>query len=177
MPQLVQTIDAAENLEVLSGPTNFLRILQLNTSKEPFTDPVVRQALNYAIDKQVVADVPYNGFATVMTAPIPASAFGHVEQPPYSYDPEKAREMLGEAGYPDGFEVIASTAEGEEVARARLLRSTLNGVTWPHAIAYASQAQAEGTESPRFVERLMRYGEENTEYEYDPEFVPPPGSR
>lgn len=81
--------------------------------------------------------------------------------------------------YPDlaAVEVIASTAEGEEVARARLLRSTLNGVTWPHAIAYASQAQAEGTESPRFVERLMRYGEENTEYEYDPEFVPPPGSR
>lgn len=87
------------------------------------------------------------------------------------------RDLL--ANYPDvaAVEVIASTAEGEQVARARLLRGTLNGITWPHAIAYASQAQAEGTESPRFVDRLVRYGEDNTEFEYDPDFVPPPGSR
>lgn len=86
------------------------------------------------------------------------------------------RDLL--TAYPDvaAVEVVASTAEGEEVARARLLRSTLNAITWPHAIAYASQAQAEGTASPRFVDRLVRYGEDNTEYEYDPDFVPPPSS-
>lgn len=117
-PQLVQTIEAATNLEVLSAPTNFLRILQLNTSKEPFTDPRVRQALNYAIDKQVIADVAYNGFATVMTAPIPASAFGHVEQPAYSYDPERAQELLAEAGYPDGFEFTVLTFTGDEYRMA-----------------------------------------------------------
>ena len=80
--------------------------------------------------------------------------------------------------YPDmaAVEVVANTTEGEEVARSRLLRSTLNAITWPHAIAYASQAQTEGTESPRFVERLVRHGEERTEYEYNPEFVPRPSS-
>ena len=86
------------------------------------------------------------------------------------------RDLL--SAYPDiaAVEVVARTSDGEEVARARLLRSTLNAITWPHAIAYASQAQAEGTESPRFVDRLVRYGEDNTEYEYDPDFVPPPSS-
>lgn len=76
--------------------------------------------------------------------------------------------------YPDvsAVEVVATTEEGEEVARARLLRGELNEITWPRAIAYASQAQTEGTESPRHVDRLVRYGEDVTEYEYNPEFVP-----
>ncbi len=117
-PQLVPTIEADANLEVLSGPTNFLRILQLNTTKEPFTDERVRQALNYAVDKQVLANVAYNGFATVMTAPIPASAFGHVEQPAYAYDPERARELLTEAGYPDGFSMTVLTFTGDEYRMA-----------------------------------------------------------
>ena len=117
-PQLVPTIEGDADLEVLTAPTNFLRILQLNTTKEPFTDQRVRQALNYAVDKQVLADVAYNGFATVMTSPIPASAFGHVEQPPYSYDPERARELLAEAGYPDGFSFTVLTFTGDEYRMA-----------------------------------------------------------
>ena len=68
-------------------------------------------------------------------------------------------------------EVVATTEAEEEVARARLLRDTLNEITWQRAIAFASQAQTEGTESPRHVDRLVRFGEERTEYEYNPEFV------
>jgi hypothetical protein len=77
--------------------------------------------------------------------------------------------------YPDlsAVEVVASTAEGEEVARARLLRDELNSVTWQHALAYASQAQTEGTDTPVHVQTLVRWGEERTEYEYNPAFVPP----
>ena len=76
--------------------------------------------------------------------------------------------------YPDlaAVEVVATTAEGEEVARARLLRGTLNEVTWQRAIAYASQAQAEGTDSPRFVDRLVRLAEDYTDYTYNPDYVP-----
>ena len=76
--------------------------------------------------------------------------------------------------YPDisAIEVVATTDAGEEVARARLLRGALNEITWQRAIAYASQAQTEGTESPRHVDRLVRYGEEVTEFEYDADFVP-----
>ena len=79
------------------------------------------------------------------------------------------------ATHPDvaAVEVVAVTEEGEEVARARLLSSTLNGITWPQAIAYASHAQAEGTQRPVLVDRLVRYAEERTEYTYNPEFIPP----
>lgn len=69
-------------------------------------------------------------------------------------------------------EVSAVTEAGEEVARARLLRGALNEITWSRAIAYASRAQTEGTENPRHVETLVRWAEDRTEYEYNPEFVP-----
>lgn len=82
------------------------------------------------------------------------------------------RELM--VSYPDiaGVEVVATTSDGREVARARLLRGTLNDITWQRAIAYASQAQTEGTEAPRYLDRLVRHGEELTEYEYNSDFVP-----
>jgi hypothetical protein len=69
-------------------------------------------------------------------------------------------------------EVSAVTEEGEEVARARLLRNDLNAITWRRALAYAAQAQTEGTTSPSHVDRLVRWGEDVAEHEYNPEFVP-----
>lgn len=78
------------------------------------------------------------------------------------------------AGYEDiaALEVSAVTEEGVEVARARLLRTDLNAITWRRALAYASQAQTEGTESPGHVDRLVRWGEDIAEHEYNPDFVP-----
>jgi glutathione transport system substrate-binding protein len=113
-PQLVPVIDADPNLDVVSTKTNFLRILQLNTTKAPFDDVRVRQALNYAIDKDQLVNVAVAGLATVMTSPIPETTFGAAAQPPYTYDPEKARSLLAEAGYPNGFDVKVLTFTGDE---------------------------------------------------------------
>lgn len=113
-PQLVPVIDADPNLDVVSTKTNFLRILQLNTTKAPFDDVRVRQALNYAIDKDQLVNVAVAGLATVMTSPIPETTFGAAPQPPYGYDPEKARSLLAEAGYPNGFDVKVLTFTGDE---------------------------------------------------------------
>ncbi len=117
-PQLIDAVKADPKLEVVPTKTNFLRILELNTTKEPFTDVRVRQAMNYAIDKQQLVKVVFNGYATVMTSPIPATAFGHAEQPAYEYDPERARQMLADAGYPDGFSFKVLTFTGDEYRTA-----------------------------------------------------------
>lgn len=117
-PQLVPTIEADPNLEVLSTAANFLRIFQMNTSKAPFDDVRVRQALNYAVDKQQLVNVVFGGNATVMSSPIPETAFGYAPQPPYEYDPERARALLAEAGYPNGFDVKVLTFTGDEYRTA-----------------------------------------------------------
>ena len=73
----------------------------------PWADRRVRQAMNYAIDKQAIIDELFAGQGTVANGDTPVAAWDSV--PPYPYDPAKAKELLAEAGYPDGFEMVMKT--------------------------------------------------------------------
>jgi len=73
---------------------------------EPFTKQEVRQAINYAIDKRAIVDDLYMGTASVAKNGMPPLMLGYNDDvEDYPYDPEKAKRLLTEAGYPDGFEV------------------------------------------------------------------------
>ncbi len=77
--------------------------IQMNTSVEPFNDVRVRQALNYACDYQAIGETVYEGYGERQSAPMSTQVWGaNTELPPYDYNPEKARELLAEAGYEDG---------------------------------------------------------------------------
>lgn len=72
----------------------------------PTEDPLVRQAMNYAVDRQAIVDALFGGKATLssgLVAPFNLGADPAIQ--PYPYDPDKARELLTEAGYPDGFQI------------------------------------------------------------------------
>ncbi len=71
----------------------------------PFADVRVRQALNHAIDKEAIIETIFQGVGSPSTAPIVPAVFGHTEVGPYEYDPDRARELLAEAGYEDGFDI------------------------------------------------------------------------
>jgi peptide/nickel transport system substrate-binding protein len=58
----------------------------------------------YAVDRQAIVDAFYEGLGVVADDMLPTSLFGHGEPWPYDYDPEKAKELLAEAGYPNGFD-------------------------------------------------------------------------
>jgi dipeptide transport system substrate-binding protein len=79
--------------------------LAFNTEKEPFNDKKVRQALNYAINKQAILDAVFLGAGKAAKNPIPPTIWSYNDNvKDYPYDPAKAKAMLAEAGVSDGFE-------------------------------------------------------------------------
>lgn len=77
-----------------------------NTEKKPFNDLRVRQAVNYAIDMDKLVNSSYEGLATRAVNPMPPTIFGfNNDVKAYPYDPEKAKELLAEAGYPNGLNI------------------------------------------------------------------------
>lgn len=98
----IPALDANPAVEVVFGPSNRTIFIVINTTKPGLDDPRVRQALNYAVDKQAIVDGILFGAADVMDAPMAASLFGYAPQGTYQYDPERARELLAEAGVEPG---------------------------------------------------------------------------
>ncbi|SCY78838.1 ABC transporter substrate-binding protein [Alkaliphilus peptidifermentans] len=91
------------NIEVIEGMSTIARFTFINTSKDFYSDVRVRQAMNYAIDKEAYTNVVRSGYSTPLSSHVPASIKYHVPQPLYEYNLEKAKQLMAEAGYPDGF--------------------------------------------------------------------------
>ncbi|MGE0119663.1 MAG: ABC transporter substrate-binding protein [Dongiaceae bacterium] len=79
------------------------RLLGGPADRNPFADVRVRKAMWHAVNTKLIADTLMKGTAVESRGPVTSSVSGYSEQPPYEYDPEKARRLLAEAGYPDGF--------------------------------------------------------------------------
>lgn len=105
----VSTAQAAElgdDFEVLEGTMNLVQAMYLNNAVEPFDNEKVRQALCYAINKQEILDFVSEGKGTpVGSSMFPAFGKYYIEElnDLYTTDIEKAKELLADAGYPDGF--------------------------------------------------------------------------
>jgi peptide/nickel transport system substrate-binding protein len=77
-----------------------------NVTKEPFDDARVRQAVTHAVDREAIVAAILGGTGEVARNFLPPVVFSYTEDvPQYAYDPERAMELLAEAGYPDGFDV------------------------------------------------------------------------
>src|SRR5699024_8531258 len=77
-----------------------------NVEEEPFDNKDVRVALNHAVDKESLINAFYAGQGEPAKNPMPPTVDGYNdEMEAYEYDPEKAKELLADAGYPDGFEM------------------------------------------------------------------------
>lgn len=103
-PDSIQAVKDNANLTYEQGPSLHYWFIQLNTKAAPFDKVEVRQAVNYAVDKEGLTQNVLQGSAVPATQPLPAASWSYnPDVVGYPYDPDKARELLAAAGYADGF--------------------------------------------------------------------------
>ncbi len=142
-PEIAQTLERDENFTVLSAPQDLVQILAINKTRAPFDRPEVRQALAHAIDRSQLIRLVSLGFASPVGSHLAPSAPYYADMTwLYPYDPERARELLAEAGYPQGFSATLTLPSNYtfhvrtgEILAAQLaqvgIRLKLELVDWP----------------------------------------------
>lgn len=101
-PELIPVLDDDDDLVVESGDTTTQVLLSMNHRTAPFDDIRVRQAVMYAIENQAVMDTAWGGYGLdTGGSPTPPTDPWYVESDQYPYDPQRARELLEEAGTPE----------------------------------------------------------------------------
>jgi glutathione transport system substrate-binding protein len=128
----IENLKTNSEITVTTIPSIIVRYMTLNTQKAPFNDVKVRQALNYAIDKEAYSKVVYNGFTAPMDSLIAPNVQYYSKQTPYDYDIEKAKALLKEAGYENGFEVkLWSNNNTTNIKASQFLKQQLSlvGIT------------------------------------------------
>jgi peptide/nickel transport system substrate-binding protein len=148
-PQLVPRIQAANGVRVASTPGQRFMFLAMNPQYPPWDNLAVRQAVSYAVDRKELTDGILSGRAYPLEGPIGPPQFGYTPdiEPRYLHDPERARRLLADAGYPNGLDVEMFAPAGryikdKELAQALVgqlarvgIRARLTaqdwGVFWP----------------------------------------------
>jgi dipeptide transport system substrate-binding protein len=103
-PGDLASMKADSNLNVQSGTIADMSYLAFNNQKKPFDDRRVREALIHAVNLPALVETVYQGTGTPTSALIPPTLWGHSDELKLrEYDPEKAKKLLAEAGFPDGF--------------------------------------------------------------------------
>lgn len=104
-PDEIQLIQGNPNLELAMQSSLNVGYLAMNMEKPPFDNIKVRLAINHAINKAVIIEHLYQGTGIPAKGPIPPTLWSYDETlEDYAYNPELAKQLLAEAGYPNGFE-------------------------------------------------------------------------
>jgi peptide/nickel transport system substrate-binding protein len=112
-PDNVKEIEAVKQLEVKYAPSNRVVMLWINTELEKMKDARVRKAINHALDVPSLIKNVMGGNAYRLSTMCPKHFIGwDPEEKFYTYDPQKARKLLAEAGYPNGIDITILVPRG-----------------------------------------------------------------
>ena len=113
--EALPTIQANPKLEVVSltGGSALSYVINLYKTTPPLRDKRVRQAMNYAVDRAAIVRTILGGRGSPLPAPMWTGWLGASQEiAPYTYDPEKAKALLKDAGYPNGFAFNWTVTQG-----------------------------------------------------------------
>jgi ABC-type transport system substrate-binding protein len=148
------------------------KVFYLNTSKPPFDNKKVRQAIFYAIDRQAIIDNVYYGFGTKGQGIFPPWHWAFDPQANfYPYDPDKAKQMLAEAGYNDAnplrFEIVTSDVT-DHVDMSTLIQAQLAKIGVKVTITQVDKAAhvaktwpVKGSANPAYQASVYRFKHTN----------------
>ena len=122
------SLTGAGQVQVITYPADRVYYIAFNNLTTgvglPTENKLVRQAMNHAVDRQAIVDGLFNGHARLSSGFVTPSNLGFDESlAPFAYDPDKARALLSEAGFPDGFSIgmacpVGAYTNFEEVCQA-----------------------------------------------------------
>ncbi len=128
-----QVAQLGEDFNVVEGTMNLVQALYLNNGVKPFDDVRVRQALSYAVDKQGIIDLAFDGYGSPIGSsmyPAFGKYFDESLTDHYATNVETAKALLAEAGYPDGFEMTITVPSNYQphIDTAQVLAEQLKSI-------------------------------------------------
>jgi peptide/nickel transport system substrate-binding protein len=126
----IQTVGSSGGITAKVANVYRIDLVQLNTSQKPFDDPKVRQALNYAVDKEGIVKGVLFGTGTVAVSSMPIMRYHNDALKPYPHDPAKAKALLAEAGHADGFSthMLVPSSDSSAQQSAAAIQANLQDV-------------------------------------------------
>ncbi len=112
-----------EGFQVVVAPSTREIYLGMNNQYEMLANKRVRQALNYAVNKDAIVQILLQGYGRVVDSPLTPEYFAYKKVGPYPYDPDKAKQLLAEAGYPNGFKLTLFTPHGRYLMDYRVAQA------------------------------------------------------
>lgn len=154
-PAPAQLVDIQKNpqTEIIAAKGGRSMAYLFNQTKPPFNDVRVRQALNYGIDRQTIFETILQGHGVIVAGPLGPGWVGHTpDLKPYPYDPEKAKALLKDAGFPNGFksswkhtkDVYLNDVEIVQAIAGQLSKIGVNIEQIPVELAQENKDQATG---------------------------------
>ena len=123
-PRQKAVVDRSSSVKVFNGPTLYVFQIFLNWAKPPFDNIKVRQAFNFAIDRETFVKAALAGLAEPAYMNLPKAHWAYDKSVAglYPYDPDKARKLLAEAGFKDGISIeLVGYPDQDSVQRQEIL--------------------------------------------------------
>jgi peptide/nickel transport system substrate-binding protein len=126
-PQQVERVNNNPSTAVAPGESITIMFLAMRPDTKPFDNKLVRQAVAHAIDRDAIIKGVLLGYAEKLEAAVGPGQYGYDPnlKSPYAYDPAKAKQLLAQAGYPDGVDVELNTPVGTYVKAKEVVESMI----------------------------------------------------
>lgn len=148
-PVDARRVKSSKDLTLVETLSPKIEYVAMNEKFKPFSDVRVRRAINYAVNRQALFDVVAESKGKITSSTMSAKIMGYTDKVTvYEYNPEKAKKLLAEAGYPNGFDVLISISGDMRNRNAQLLQSDL--------MAVGINAKIENLEWATFLDKVNK---------------------